>query len=147
MGCSHAKECPLFPLLSGSLDSWRRYYCDSADRWHDCARYRLALRGQPVPISLLPNGKDAEHIRRAADEAGPAGPMQAPPAQPSPGPQVARFEPAPGQHSPAWPVAEPLRATPTPAPPESAPARGARSASAPKRRWWTRLADWMRGPA
>ena len=52
MGCLHAKGCPLFPLLNASLRGWRDYYCDSEDRWLDCARYKLSRTGQPVPISL-----------------------------------------------------------------------------------------------
>src|SRR5437588_2492723 len=67
VGCTHAQACPLFPLLNESLRGWRDYYCDSDDRWCECARYKLAVTGQLVPISLLPNGKDAQHLRRAAD--------------------------------------------------------------------------------
>ena len=76
VGCSHREGCPLFPLLNSSLRGWRDYYCDSADRWHDCARYKLSRTGQLVPITLLPNGHDAQLLRpdRGADRSGPAGP-------------------------------------------------------------------------
>jgi hypothetical protein len=104
--------------LNTSLRGWRNYYCDSGDRWLVCARYQLALKGQPVPISLLPNGKQAHHLDwLGSSDIGQA--QQAPP-RPSP----AR-PPEPSPHS--W----------APRPPRPEPAR----------RWWTRLADWMKGPA
>lgn len=88
MACSHAAGCPLFPLLRASLQGWRDYYCDSEDRWRDCARYQLSLTGERVPITLLPNGHHALHLRAEAD-AGRSGaanssqaPRQAPPSQP-----------------------------------------------------------------
>lgn len=79
VACSHAVGCPLFPLLKASLQSWRDYYCDSEDRWRECARYQLALTGERVPISLLPNGRHAQHLRQAADagRSGAADPRQA----------------------------------------------------------------------
>jgi hypothetical protein len=120
VGCSHTTGCPLFPLLNTSLRGWRNYYCDSEDRWLDCARYKLALKGEPVPISLLPNGKQAHHLDWLGwTDIGQAPPPAQPPAR--------RPEPAP--HSSWGP------------PPERPPHRE------PARRWWTRLADWMRGPA
>ncbi|MGW0928348.1 hypothetical protein [Streptomyces sp. NPDC002644] len=63
MACPHAAGCPLFPLLRSSLRGWRDYYCDSGDRWGDCARYKMSLTGEPVPISLLPNGHSARHLQ------------------------------------------------------------------------------------
>lgn len=64
VGCSHATGCPLFPLLNASLQGWRDYYCDSTDRWQECARYKMSLTGERVPISLLPNGHHATHLKR-----------------------------------------------------------------------------------
>lgn len=57
MACTHTADCPLFPKLHASLEAWRQNYCDTETRWTSCARYERALRGEPVPIALLPNGK------------------------------------------------------------------------------------------
>lgn len=57
MGCTHASSCPLFPRLQQSLAGWRNAYCDADDAWLQCARYQTGLKGQPVPLALLPNGK------------------------------------------------------------------------------------------
>jgi len=183
VGCSHAAECPLFPLLRASLQGWRDYYCDSAHQWQDCARYRMSLTGEPVPISLLPNGAAARHLEGTAGaNRGPAHPtqthaqahtqqaQQAPPPRSDPWSQEAGAwsQPTPAgppQPSQAW-TAAPQDMTPFGATPASAPvrhqppspsagiprspdptARSARQASGPKRGWWARLADWMRGPA
>lgn len=154
VGCSHAEGCPLFPLLRASLRGWRDYYCDSNTRWRECARYKLALTGQVVPISLLPNGHDALHLQRArdAEEYGAAapGPVHRPvPPRPYPGsPETtARFEPAP----PSAPVPpfEPEPPTPAPQAPASPPTRSTRHArpAHATRHWWSRLVDWMRNPA
>lgn len=178
VGCSHTEGCPLFPLLRASLRGWRDYYCDHEDRWRDCARYKLSLTGRLVPITLLPNGKDAQLLRFApdADRSGAAEPRPAPrqalPSRLNSGsPRTAvpraRFEPAPGrplEPSPASPVpppepgptpaaARPFEPSPPPAvpqPPERPAARSKRpSRRAPGsiRRWWTRLSEWMTGPA
>lgn len=148
MGCSHAATCPLFPLLRASLQGWRNYYCDSEDRWLDCARYELSLTGERVPISLLPNGAVARHLERQADAGrpGPADPGQAtrqvpPPHSPAP------FEtPAPARlHQPPPPA---QISQPVDSPAEHGQGHGhRRRASSPKRGWWARLADWMRNPA
>lgn len=135
MACSHAAACPLFPLLNSSLDGWRRCYCDSSDGWRTCARYKQSLRGQYVPLSLLPNGHDASHLQSAAERASGAD-----------GPQGAR---APGgaptlvdllfEHAPApEDLPDPPAATTT-------PRSGYRTGRT--RSWWTRLAEWMRTPA
>ncbi len=57
MACSHATSCPLFPHLKASLAGWRSSYCDSEAGWNQCARYERSLKGDPVPLSLLPNGR------------------------------------------------------------------------------------------
>lgn len=165
VGCSHREGCPLFPLLNSSLRGWRDYYCDSADRWHDCARYKLSRTGQLVPITLLPNGHDAQLLR--PDRSGPAEPghalKQAPPSQLSSGsPEtavpMARFEagPAPAptrllEPSPPSEVPQLLESPPAvPQPPGHPPARltrPARRTHGSTRRWWTRLTDWMAAPA
>ena len=110
MGCSHAVGCPLFPLLKASLQGWRDYYCDSADQWHECARFKLSLTGERVPITLLPNGRHAQHLGRPTSTGRPVAaqpgqtprqaPRQAPP--PRPNPPAADHDPwfqgSPGGH-------------------------------------------------
>lgn len=156
MGCSHASTCPLFPLLNASLRGWRESYCDSEARWRECTRYKLASRGQLVPISLLPNGADARHIRNVAERSAAAQPT--PPAplisgapgseawfEPTPIPESARPVEAPVQrHEPSSQFqANRVPRTP-PAPERKLQSTRPRSS---KRRWWTRLAEWMRGPS
>jgi hypothetical protein len=176
VSCSHAVGCPLFPLLRASLQGWRDYYCDSADQWHDCARYKLSLTGERVPISLLPNGVRARHLEGAADanRSGAANPRQAPrqapPPRPNPwSPETASwFQPAPARppepsgpgtvtpetmaqfEAPPQPAPvrhhQPSPPTQVPQPPDHL-ARRTRQAPSSKRGWWARLADWMKGPA
>ena len=57
MACTHTADCPLFPKLHASRAAWRTHYCDTETQWTTCARYERAVKGQPVPIALLPNGK------------------------------------------------------------------------------------------
>jgi hypothetical protein len=173
VGCSHREGCPLFPLLNASLRGWRDYYCDSADRWHDCARYKLSRTGRLVPITLLPNGHDAQLLRPdpGPDRSGSAeprhasrhAPRQSPPAQLDSGSletavPMARFEPGPApaaarpiEPSPPAQVPQPPDSSPAvPQPPGSPPARLTRRARRPygsTRHWWTRLTDWMTSPA
>jgi hypothetical protein len=155
VGCTHTDECPLFPLLRASLYRWRDYYCDSDDRWRDCARYKLALTGRPVPISLLPNGRDAQHLRDEAEAIQAAAevrqaPKQTPPARSDFGSShtTAQFEQVSATTpEPAWPAEPP---PPNSQSRQSPPARSPRAAQREqraKRGWWTRLAEWMRGPA
>ncbi|GGY30471.1 hypothetical protein GCM10010384_42130 [Streptomyces djakartensis] len=178
MSCSHAAGCPLFPVLRASLQGWREYYCDSADRWLGCARYQMSLTGERVPISLLPNGARARHLEAPAgvDQSGAtsatAAPRQPSPSQPVPGapeaaswPQSAPFQPygrspsglgattpeAMAQSGATPPPAGVRHDQPAPSPqaaePADNPVRHARQVPSPKRGWWARLADWMRGPA
>lgn len=146
MGCTHTETCPLFPLLNASMRAWRDYYCDSAEGWRDCARYKVSARGRVVPISLLPNGRDALHLRHAAEAApGPAlvssAPVGAGSAQAA---AVSLFEPAPAPveepEEPAVAQVPQQRVAPEPAPEPEAPAPV-------RRRWWARLVEWMRGAA
>jgi hypothetical protein len=142
VGCSHKEGCPLFPLLNVSLRRWRDYYCDSEDRWRDCARYKLSLTGRLVPITLLPNGHDAQLLRPDpdADRSGEAEPRQAPPSRlncgsPETAVPMARFEPAPVP-VPVPPPSRPLE----PSPPSQDPQPPAALLTRPAHRWWTRLA-------
>jgi hypothetical protein len=65
MNCPRLNDCPLFPEFTS--DHMRKFwivrYCTAG--YDGCARLRLATRGEPVPATLLPNGKDL----RAAVEA------------------------------------------------------------------------------
>lgn len=45
---------PLF-TMSGMLSVWKTNYC--ADKFTQCARYKLSTEAKPVPDNLLPNGK------------------------------------------------------------------------------------------
>ncbi|MDX3517225.1 hypothetical protein [Streptomyces scabiei] len=79
MGCLHSSTCPLFPHLNESLAGWRSYYCDNDANWRGCARYKVSLTGERVPITLLPNGRHARHLAptpRPTHSVG-AGPRQA----------------------------------------------------------------------
>jgi len=62
VGCQHSSTCPLFPHLNESLAGWRSYYCDDRSNWRECARYQVALTGDRVPITLLPNGRHARYL-------------------------------------------------------------------------------------
>lgn len=58
MSCSHIKSCELFVqfALNPALDVWKDHYCEGSQH-AACARYQRSLVGQPVPLTLLPNGK------------------------------------------------------------------------------------------
>jgi hypothetical protein len=157
VSCSHAQECPLFPLLNASLRSWRDHYCDSDAGWNNCARYNLSLTGRRVPITLLPNGHSAAHLARVSVTEGScaAPPTQAPPRAPAYPPvsvssrpadrgslfQQALVPPAPRQLGPLTPTRPPQT------PPSAQVARPAPQAPDPTGNWWTRLVDWMKTPA
>jgi len=57
MACSHIKSCELFVqfALNPALDVWKEHYCE-AD-FKSCVRFQNALKNQPIPLTLLPNGK------------------------------------------------------------------------------------------
>jgi len=113
------------------LRGWRDYYCDSDDRWLSCARYKVSLKGRPIPITLLPNGHDAQYLidRTGAAEVEPgSAPVS-----------VRPFEP-----SALLPVSRSSQST---ASPPARLARPERRAQGSMRRWWTRLTEWMTSPA
>lgn len=162
MGCSHREGCPLFPLLKESLRGWRDYYCDHEDRWADCSRYKLSLAGKLVPITLLPSGYDAQYLPDA-DRSGSLESKHALPLRPTspsrpnsraPEPTVAAslFEPSLFEPAPAPAPARPLGPPPaqvlqTPGNPPARSTRPPQRTHGPARGWWTRLTDWMTGPA
>jgi len=142
VGCSHTEVCPLFPLLRESLWGWRDYYCDTDDGWLECARFKMSVKGRPVPIALLPNGHTAHDLTGQARRIGlpsnadlpDVGRRRGSGLPPDAGAQLAtaRFGPAQGSAR--------RHELPTSVPQATA----SRSA---KRSWWRRLASWMRGPA
>lgn len=146
------RRMPPFPLLRASLQGWREYYCDSDDRWLDCARYQVSLTGERVPISLLPNGALARHLEDvteaarsgAANQPAPIHPYeQSGPGTVTPG-ATAHF----GATSPPAPVWHHQPSPPHQMPqPSNSLGRRARQAPSSKRGWLARFADWMRGPA
>jgi hypothetical protein len=58
VSCPNADRCPLYGLFTSdtALMRWRRLYCDSA-RHTSCERYQRKASGEPVPTTLMPNGK------------------------------------------------------------------------------------------
>ena len=149
MACSHSAGCPLFPKLNASLRGWRDAYCDSDTEWRSCARYTQSLTGRSVPITLLPNGKYAHTMTRTATAAPGGGSVTASGTGPAPARSSRFASPAPGGHRAAGVT---VRAGPGAGgrrvlvrPPTTAPT--APPPRHPGRSWWTRLVDWMRGPA
>jgi len=65
-------SCELFPELTtnSALKVWQTFYC-SGD-FKKCVRFQQSTKGQAVPITLLPNGKDldtaylSDKIKRSA---------------------------------------------------------------------------------
>lgn len=57
MSCTHSADCPLFAqfAMEPSLAIWKQHYCDG--EFTKCARFQLGLKGEAVPITLMPNGK------------------------------------------------------------------------------------------
>ncbi|MDN5749417.1 MAG: hypothetical protein L0H64_13015 [Pseudonocardia sp.] len=146
MGCSHAESCPQFPLLKASLRGWRDYYCDDEIRWRECARYRMSLAGRPVPITLLPNGKDAQYL----SEATAGRPATAEEARHRTPPGGGRAAPATLAAPPATGSAPVALPAPRRAQDPSQRVRvelGSGRTTGPRRGWWARLLDWTRGQA
>ena len=69
MACSHIKGCELFVqfALNPALEIWKNNYCNSD--FESCVRYKMSKIGQPIPLTLLPNGKKID-IHRKHDEFG-----------------------------------------------------------------------------
>ena len=70
MSCSHTANCPLFAqfAMEPALAIWKSHYCDG--EYSNCARYQLGLKGEAVPITLLPNGKMIEKKVKSKEELG-----------------------------------------------------------------------------
>ena len=157
MACSHIAACPLFPLLNSSVGGWRRCYCDSQDGWRDCARYQQSVRGQFVPLSLLPNGRDARHLQNAGvggEVGGTDGPTGQDDGHTSGSPRLADllFEQASTPASTPTSGIRPDRLVPgqRPSPEPRMPSpmpRHVEHRAVPGRLWLKRIVEWMRTPA
>lgn len=68
MTCSHAESCDLYVqfAMEPSLKLWKQHFCES--QFERCARFKVALSGRPVPLGLLPNGKELQAAARSQDE-------------------------------------------------------------------------------
>lgn len=66
MACSHTVRCELFAqfALNPALGIWQQHYCDGD--YTRCARYQISLKGQTVPLNLLPNGQQITAPRNEA---------------------------------------------------------------------------------
>lgn len=85
MSCSHKTSCGMFPVisLSSALKIWQTFYCDG--KYETCERYRRSVAGEPVPRTLLPNGKMLDVVAgaeptTACGQASPPGKSAEPPA-------------------------------------------------------------------
>ena len=63
MSCSHIEGCELFVqfALNPALEIWKKKFCNGVHT--NCARYKLSGLHQPVPVTLLPNGKNIRVVR------------------------------------------------------------------------------------
>ena len=69
-GCTRQGNCPLFDkfVMSGSSNIWRMLYCDKEEKFKTCARYQAGLRGEVIPVNLLPNGEFLKAMQTGADD-------------------------------------------------------------------------------
>lgn len=70
MSCSHSSSCPLFAqfAMEPALAIWKKHFCDG--EYTSCSRYQKGLKGEVVPITLLPNGKMIENKVKTKEEIG-----------------------------------------------------------------------------
>ncbi|HKK06395.1 MAG TPA: ankyrin repeat domain-containing protein [Gammaproteobacteria bacterium] len=68
MTCSHSESCDLYVqfAMEPSLKLWKQHFCEG--EFERCARFQVALSGRPVPLGLLPNGKELQAAARSQDE-------------------------------------------------------------------------------
>jgi len=52
--------------MEPSLKLWKQHFCEG--QFERCARFQVALSGRPVPLGLLPNGKELEAAARSQEE-------------------------------------------------------------------------------
>ncbi len=67
MACTHTEHCELFAqfALNPALQIWQSHYCQGD--FKRCVRYQMSLRGESVPLNLLPNGAKVEMPRSSND--------------------------------------------------------------------------------
>lgn len=70
MSCSHSSSCPLFAqfAMEPALAIWKKHFCDGD--YTKCSRYQMGLKGEVVPLTLLPNGKMIENKVKSKEEIG-----------------------------------------------------------------------------
>lgn len=70
MSCSHTSDCPLFAqfAMEPSLAIWKQHFCDG--EFVKCVRHQLSLKGEAVPLTLMPNGKMIETKVKSKEEMG-----------------------------------------------------------------------------
>jgi len=52
--------------MEPSLKLWKQHFCEG--QFERCARFQVALSGRPVPLGLLPNGKELQAAARSQEE-------------------------------------------------------------------------------
>ncbi len=69
MSCSHTTSCELFTqfAMNPALDVWKSHYCEGD--FKVCVRFQRSKSGQPIPVTLLPNGKTIT-ANRSNEEVG-----------------------------------------------------------------------------
>ncbi len=62
--CPKLEDCPIFEKYSSdaSRKIWVKSYC--RDIYEKCERYQKMQRGEDVPITMLPSGEHAEHLKK-----------------------------------------------------------------------------------
>ena len=67
MACTHTEHCELFAqfALNPALQVWQSHYCQGD--FNRCVRFQMSLRGESVPLNLLPNGSRVEMPRSNND--------------------------------------------------------------------------------
>jgi ankyrin repeat protein len=69
MACTHTEHCELFAqfALNPALQIWQSHYCQGD--FKRCVRFQMSVRGESVPLNLLPNGSRVE-MPRSSDDYG-----------------------------------------------------------------------------
>ena len=67
MACTHTETCELFAqfALNPALQVWQSHYCQGDSS--RCVRLQMSIRGESVPLNLLPNGSRVEMPRSSND--------------------------------------------------------------------------------
>ena len=67
MACTHTENCELFAqfALNPALRVWQSHFCQGD--FKRCVRFQMSLRGESVPLNMLPNGSRVEIPRSNND--------------------------------------------------------------------------------